>query len=347
VLLQTVTVIHDAVQSPELTPDGRYLLFRTDQDLDQADTYGGFQLYRYDAVSGHLTFVSPGSSVTPPSFDAVFYGDGMLQEQQVLDHNLISDDGRYVFFQTTAPLVPGDRNGVTDVYRWREGEGVSLVSPGTRPSESVLAGASATGESVFFYTRDDLAGTARDGDDAVDLYVARVDGGFPDAAVADVCVGDACQGPLRPPPAPVPGPGSSTLQGLGNAPDAPPASKPSSSEAKVSTNKKLSNGSAFVVSVKVPAAGRIAIAGAGLATAKRTATRAATYRVTIKLTSRAKKTLKAKHKLSLALRVTYTPTAGQAALSRLAVTLREAPSSKRHAPARHASAKRSTSETER
>ena len=59
---------------------------------------------------------------------------------------------------------------------------------------------SADGDDIFFTTPAALVSQDRDGG-AVDLYDARVGGGFPDVPPSPgACEGSACQGPGQPPP---------------------------------------------------------------------------------------------------------------------------------------------------
>ena len=56
--------------------------------------------------------------------------------------------------------------------------------------------ASASGDDVFFATRERLAPT--DTDELVDVYDARVDGGFPAPTAADAVPGQRLPGTVRP-----------------------------------------------------------------------------------------------------------------------------------------------------
>ncbi len=136
----------------------------------------------------------------------------------------ISEDGNRVFFDTAQPLVAQDTNGKQDVYEWeREGYGscthgdgstggcVFLLSGGTSESASWFVGASANGNDVFIVTRAQLS--PEDGNDAVDLYDAAVDGVKP--VTPPACTGSGCQGPPAPPPL-FATPPSVTFNGVGN-----------------------------------------------------------------------------------------------------------------------------------
>jgi hypothetical protein len=109
----------------------------------------------------------------------------------------VTDDG-LAFFDTTARLVAGDRNGTRDVYSYQDGT-LTLISPGDQAFDAYYADASADGRDVFFGTAQPLVG--RDSDQAIDIYDARIGGGFPEEPPPPPpCQGDACQdeAPLAP-----------------------------------------------------------------------------------------------------------------------------------------------------
>jgi hypothetical protein len=80
---------------------------------------------------------------------------------------------------------------------WQDGV-LSLLSTGTSSSNSYFFNASADGDDAFFLTRDALVG--QDIDQDVDLYDARVGGGFVDQ-VDPGCSEDTCQGSVSGAPA--------------------------------------------------------------------------------------------------------------------------------------------------
>ena len=127
----------------------------------------------------------------------------------------MSNDGSYVFFDTTAQLVPQDTNSTEfdpayspglDVYEW-EANGMGgcelsqgcthLITSGESETESALLGASADGSNVFFATHASLV--AQDTDTYGDVYDARIDGGFP-APAPPPAPCSSCQGVGGPPP---------------------------------------------------------------------------------------------------------------------------------------------------
>ena len=139
--------------------------------------------------------------------------------------------------------MPRDTNGAQDLYEWEApGEGgcsaasasfhaqnggcLFLISTGQSPEESEFWDASADGSDVFFTTAQSLL--ARD-PGLVDLYDARVGGGFAEPAAAASCEGEACQSP--PPTPPRQTPSSASFHGPGNVVQTP--AKPKCKKPKV------------------------------------------------------------------------------------------------------------------
>lgn len=133
----------------------------------------------------------------------------------------VLSSGRRLFFESADSLLLGDTNETTDVFEWEAaGEGtctkaggcLASLSGGRDPSPSRFVDASAGGDDAFFLTGRSLVG----GDPgSVDLYDARVGGGFPTPPSPIRCEGDACQAL---PSAPEDPPVGSLVPGPGNPP---------------------------------------------------------------------------------------------------------------------------------
>ena len=163
------------------------------------------------------------------------------------DYNrAISEDGSTIVFATperlqvtdvntgakpsceTAPSEGGGSQATgCDVYIWHEcangrcedgttGE-VSMISPGDDPTsadtEYGQASMSASGADVFFLTRTPLVGGDRD--HLVDVYDARIDGGFSAPTPEGSCSGESCQGAATTPSA-FGSPGTASFTGGAN-----------------------------------------------------------------------------------------------------------------------------------
>jgi hypothetical protein len=216
----------------ETTPNGSFLLFAAVENITGYDTTdpaqctgniagghngngGCAEVYRYDAADGSVVCVSCNPDGAAPSANALFDND--TKPRQV---RAISNDGSFVFFDTSEALVPAATDEQTNVYEWHEGE-ISLISSGQDPSPSYFLGTDATGADVYLGTHSRLV--PQDTDNYGDLYDARIDGGFPVLQGSAACEGDACQTP--PPPPTKRTPSSLTFNGPGNLIASPPPPK--------------------------------------------------------------------------------------------------------------------------
>ena len=183
---------------------------------------GHDELYRYDATDGTVMCVSCGAGVAPTEGEMIEpFLNGFAAASVPREPRTISEDGRRVFFQTEARLVPQDTNqdipgvqartGVgTDVYEWEqsgteEAPGVicrqqngctHLISTGEEVGPELLLGATADGKDVFFTSAAQLVPQATP--EFTNIYDARIGGGFPSASPPAECT--SCQGVGSPPP---------------------------------------------------------------------------------------------------------------------------------------------------
>lgn len=87
----------------DITPDGRYVVFATVFALDADDTNSNSDIYRHDIQTGETVLVSRTST------GAAATGDSYMAS--------ISDDGRYVAFESSAAdMTAGDTNSVADIF---------------------------------------------------------------------------------------------------------------------------------------------------------------------------------------------------------------------------------------
>jgi len=206
------------------------------------------EVYLYSATTGKLVCVSCDPSGARPVGAAELGGRAGIAyagnaSSLYLPRNL-SEDGARLFFQSPDPLVAHDSNGKSDVYEWEaQGEGSCTQAAGCTFPISDVAGdfesnfldASASGNDVFITTADQLVPS--DTDTRVDVYDARVEGGFPVTPTPPVCNnGDSCKPPVSPQPSVFGPTGSATFNGLGNFP-APPPPPPAVVKPKTKTVK--------------------------------------------------------------------------------------------------------------
>jgi hypothetical protein len=149
-------------------------------------------------------------------------------ENNLHEPRIITDEGNRVFFESYDALSPRDVNGVQDVYEWEaNGAGgcttgansyvpaaegcIYLISSGQGGRDTEFVEADQDGANVFFAT---LSSLVPQDYGLIDIYDARVDGGFPTPpAPSPECDGEACQPSVTPPSAAGP---STTQAGPGN-----------------------------------------------------------------------------------------------------------------------------------
>jgi hypothetical protein len=219
------------------TPDGNYLLFGTTRELVPGHSTVGpcavaggpdfnghcDELYRYHyepstETGGSITCVSCDSSGALPVSDAEFARSTPTGPSGHASGppRAMSDDGKFIFFDTADALLPQDGNGTLDVYEWHEGD-VALISSGADAAPSFFLGADPSGHNVFFGTHSRLV--PQDTNSDGDIYDARVCSAEepciqPPSLGTAQCEGDACQSP---PAAPIDTtPVSLTFSGAGN-----------------------------------------------------------------------------------------------------------------------------------
>jgi len=195
--LSTIRSDYEGPRQANVTPDGRRLLFVASKvDGEEFETNGRAQVYLYDIDGARLTCLSCDPAGQRPA-GSVARTDAAVKA--LLETNddqapAITADGRTVVFDTGDQLVAGDTNGRRDVYEYRDGR-LSLVTTGRDRNDSALIGMAGNGRDVFFATSASLVAADIDGGN-VDVYDARLGGGFPDEVEPSVqrCDGDGCQG---------------------------------------------------------------------------------------------------------------------------------------------------------
>jgi hypothetical protein len=182
------------------TPNGSVLAFISSAQLTAFDNDGHDEIYRYDTVSDDLSCVSCPPGGGPATEDAAFlaFGGGFLDPKPIshLTPPLnLTTDGDTVFFESEEDILPQDGNERRDVYRWKKGDGLALISTGQAVSHSYLYSMTPDGSDVVIATGQQLLPEDQNGGVEA-LYDARVNGGFPppEKTVTEPCSGDACQG---------------------------------------------------------------------------------------------------------------------------------------------------------
>jgi hypothetical protein len=216
-----------------LTPDGRHLAFTSVSQLtgydnrDQTTGEGDREIYEYSAETGALVCGSCDPSGARPVGSA-FIGARLKAPISTPFHQTrsLSDDGARLFFSSPDSLVAGAESPYEKVFEYSAGA-VHLISGGANGADDMFLDASATGNDVFFATRDRLV--QGDQDNYIDLYDARVDGGLPSPANVATCTGSACQGSPSTPPE-LPSPISASFSGPGDLAAPPPPKRLTSAQ---------------------------------------------------------------------------------------------------------------------
>jgi len=231
-LVPSATSLKPSLHAARLTDDGTVAVFlstapltgydNTDAESGEADT----EVFRYDATAdggaGRLECVSCNPTGVRPSgrkfgypLSPTFWAAAKIPGHEIATYpsRVLSEDGSRLFFESFEALTPRDTNSKLDVYEWQEagtggctlsspdyslpnGGCLSLISSGKSPEDSSFVDASAEGEDVFFATSSSLL---PQDPGLIDIYDARVDGGFPQPTPTAPCQGEACQGAAQSP----------------------------------------------------------------------------------------------------------------------------------------------------
>jgi hypothetical protein len=209
--------------------DGRHLAFVSSAELTDYDNNGVDEVYLYTAPgpgAGSVVCASCNPSGERPIGPATLAGatrNGSTSAAPYLyKPRALSAGSDRLFFESFDALAPQDTNNDRDVYQWEaQGSGdcaapggcTRLISSGRAEEGASFVDASADGADAFFLTDGKLVN--RD-PGSVDLYDARVGGGFPEPGPPFECEGDDCQ-PLPPEPED-PSPGTLQPPGVGDTP---------------------------------------------------------------------------------------------------------------------------------
>jgi|GEM_PF-356723 len=234
-------------RSSRVSPDGAHLAFvsaASPTGYDNADVASGkadAEVYLFDAEAdggaGRLLCVSCNPSGARPA-GATVKGVPTAAQLPFWQNNFypgraLSEDGSRLYFESYDALTPRDTNARQDVYQWEaSGAGgcdtaaatfsaaaggcIDLISSGQGAADAEFVDASPSGKDVFFATASSLV--SRDYG-LIDIYDARVGGGFAAPSGVMGCEGEACQNPAGAPQGP--SPASATYSGPGNPSGAP------------------------------------------------------------------------------------------------------------------------------
>ena len=220
-----------ATGTARVSADGEKLLFLSTKPLTGYDNTGlasgkpETQVHLYNAEAEALACLSCNPTnarpLGPSSVPGATLNGAGPTATVPYKPRALSASGRRVFFDSDDALALTDTNSDTDAYQWQaQGTGscelpggcLALLSSGRATGGARFADASAEGADAFFLTDESLVGSDPGG---IDLYDARVGGGFPELQAQIPCNGDACQVLPADPGDPTL---TTLLAGLGNPP---------------------------------------------------------------------------------------------------------------------------------
>ncbi|WP_445148950.1 hypothetical protein [Baekduia sp. Peel2402] len=286
-----------------ISPDGRRLAFTSSSALTSDPNGGRGQVYEY-AVGSTVTCVScPAAGVSST------YTGGLrdMQGNQQLQPRAYANDGT-LFFESAERLTADDTDDAFDVYAHETDGALHVISVGTKTDAHVVDN-SADGRDVFIRTHDTLVRGDRDGGVA-DVYDARIGGGFPVIEPPAECAGEACRGPLAP-DAPAPGAPASLTAVDGSAAASADDVAPTFSVSKVSAASRATFARTGKLSLSVRVSDSTVLAAKATATlrgakkattvASATAGResAGSVKLALKLSSKARSSLKRSGRLTV------------------------------------------------
>ena len=177
--------------SSRVTGDGRRLLFEATGNVTGYDSGGPAEAYLYDVDTGSTVCVScrrdRQESVTPAFSSRRLAPPG---QNTLAPPVSLTADGSRAFFTSPNRLAVGATEGRPNVYQWEDGQISFLASsPHASPGAGegvAFVGASASGDDVYFTTINRMSW--QDTDAKLDVYDARVGGGFaPPAPIPTPC----------------------------------------------------------------------------------------------------------------------------------------------------------------
>jgi hypothetical protein len=232
---------NNACMTARVSPNGRYIGFDSLEQLTGFDNLDAHtsqpdqEIFLYDTEADTLSCASCGTTGTAPTGPASIRrpeGTAVKAPSPLHPQRTVNDSGQ-VFFDTKSHLLEADRNEVSNVYEYEDGQ-LHLLSTGTAEAPSYFYEASADGGDVYLITQQALVPGA--GSAELAIFDAKVDGGFPAPAAAssEPCSGDACSGPQSIAPR-LPAISSTSISGQGNL--EPAVSKPPAVRSLTSAQK--------------------------------------------------------------------------------------------------------------
>lgn len=311
----------DAGRTVQASDDGRFFTFvsRADVAGDRLPGDTHLDAFRYDAAQDDLRRLWPdapevnGAARTAGVFRDVCEcgGESGSRNKALRYSQFMSQDGAVVGFSTTEALDPRDQNTAYDGYVWTlADDAVHLVTSGQGSAFSDrFAFVSQSGNSIGVASATGLVPEHTSGQTAA--YVLRKGGGFaPPEPPEPPCSGDGCQGPLGDPPTL---PRLESFVGPGDVAENAPSRKVRLLKVSAARARAASRTGTLRIPLRVNRSGRVTVSVTGAVSDRRSgarkqrrvgrtvldAKRAGRYDLRVRLTSRARKTLRWDGKLAL------------------------------------------------
>jgi hypothetical protein len=267
----------------KVSPNGRYFGYQ------KVEEDGSRTVQLFDSVSEESVCVSCSPSGSAPLGDPDFFaeplGEGSGRQMSNRIPQAVTDDGQIVF-DTPQRLLGSDRNSARDVYSYKDGV-TTLISPGDSNYDADFVDMSADANDIYFVTGESLV--PQDVDGGVDVYDARVGGGFASQTPLPPlsnCAGSECAsspaGPTGGPP-------------IGSRPTGTPKGR--ISIISVSLGKK-----GLRITMQATQAGRLTISSNRTRKAVRRIGKG-THSISVPLTKKARELLRVNEKLKVSLRL--------------------------------------------
>jgi WD40 repeat protein len=296
-----------------VTPDGMHLAFESTSSLTGYDSAGHLEVFSYGAGTNALACASCNPSGDPGTSDASISGNAGAAQRAA---RAVSNDGSKVFFTSADALVTKDTNGEPDTYEFEPATGdVALISGGTSSEPSEFQDASPSGNDVFFTTRQRLVGSDTDGN--MDVYDARVGGGFPESAPPGQCSGESCKPPPTTPPQPTFA-ATVTFFGLGNL----PGSNGTKPRVKLRVATRTVHGSKFRLRLNLPGRGKVVLTGKDLIRVSRITGHGGSFTLVARLKKSARGRLHKRKTLKTVVHVRYQPAGGSVTRATFRLTVK-------------------------
>jgi hypothetical protein len=187
-----ILIHRQSTWTAQASPEGRYLLFESSNNVTGYNSEGDFEAYLYDAegASPGTICVSCRQDGGPPlerweGYNPLARNIQLWNPAHPPRYLTMHDGQPQVFFTSPDALAPDAPEDQNSIYEWSHNQVFRLVSspageqnPPFAGLGTIFGGASNDGSDVYLITSETL--TWEDGDKRFSAYDARIGGGFPE-----------------------------------------------------------------------------------------------------------------------------------------------------------------------